>query len=129
MYLKNEWIELIFWMLICVRKAKSYYGYAHGHIWLWTFRSWDSKICFISRINWWTTTCCHYIANEMHDKNKNKFVSEIFFMFRWLQNNITFFCKKHFNKQHQADIWFKEQQFLVLKGVKRKININGSLAE
>ena len=41
-----------------------------------------------------------------------------------------FFCKKHFNKQHQPNIWFKEQQFLVLKGVKRKINIvNGSLAE
>ena len=51
-------------------------------------------------------------------------------MFRWLQNNITFFCKTHFTKQHQADIWFKKQQFLVLKGVKRKINtINESLAE
>ena len=41
-----------------------------------------------------------------------------------------YFFKKHFNKQHQADIWFKEQQFLVLEGVKRKINIiNGSMAE
>ena len=40
------------------------------------------------------------------------------------------FCKNQANKQHQADIWFKEQQFLVLKGVKRRINIiNGSLAE
>ena len=116
-------------MLISVRKAKSYYGYAHGQIWLWPFRSWDSKICFISRINWWTTTCCHYSANEMQDKNKNKLMGE-FFTFRWLQNKITFFCKKHFNKQHQANIWFNEQQLLVLKGVKSKINIiTGSLAE
>ena len=45
----DEWIELIFCMLIHgVRKAKSYFGYAHGQIWLWPFRSWDSKICFIS---------------------------------------------------------------------------------
>ena len=47
----DEWIELIFCMLIHgVRKAKSYFGYAHGQIWLWSFRSWDSKI---SRINRW----------------------------------------------------------------------------
>ena len=59
----------------------------------------------------------------MLDKNKNKLMRESF-------SRITFFCKKHFNKQHQPDIWFKEQQFLVLKEVKRKINIvNGSLAE
>ena len=46
------------------------------------------------------------------------------------KTTVPFFCKKHFNKQHQADIWFKEQQFLALKGVKRKINIvNGSRAE
>ena len=39
----NEWIELIFCMLIHgVRKAKSYFGYAHGQIWLWPFRSRDS---------------------------------------------------------------------------------------
>ena len=31
-----------------VRKTKSYFGYAEGQIWLWLFRSWDSKICFIS---------------------------------------------------------------------------------
>ena len=125
----NEWIELIFWMLISVRKAKSYYGYAHGQIWLWPFRSWDSKICFISRINWWITTCCHYSANEMQDKNKNKLMREHFSQFVDYKTTY-FFCKKHFNKQHQTDIWFKEQQFLVLKGVKRKINIlSGSLAE
>ena len=42
----NERIELIFYMLIHgVRKAKSYFGYAHGQIWLWPFRSWESKIC------------------------------------------------------------------------------------
>ena len=47
-------IELIFCMLKHgVRKAKSYFGYAHGQIWLWPFRSWDSKICYVSRINWW----------------------------------------------------------------------------
>ena len=125
----NEWNELIFWMFVSVRKAKSYYGYAHGQIWLWPFRSWDSKICFISRINWWTTACCHYSANEMQDKNKNKLMRESFSCFIDYKNNITFFCKKHLNKQNQADIWFKEQQFLVLKEVKRTINIKGSLAE
>ena len=46
--------ELICCMLIHdVRKAKSYFGYAHGRIWLWPFRSWDSKICHVSRINRW----------------------------------------------------------------------------
>ena len=36
----DEWIDLIFCMLI------------HGvrKVWLWPFKSWDSKICFISRI-------------------------------------------------------------------------------
>ena len=77
----NEWIELIFWMLISVGKAKSYYGYAHGQIWLRPFRSWDSKICFISRINWWTTACCHYSANKMQDKQKNKLIRERFSCF------------------------------------------------
>ena len=45
------------------------------------------------------------------------------------KTTLHFCCKRHFNKQQQADIWFKEQQSLVLKGVKRKINISGSLAE
>ena len=116
-------------MLIRVRKAKSCYGYAHGQIWLWPFRYWDSKICFISRINWWTTTCCHYSANEMQDKNKKNPWVKVFHISLTTKQHY-FFWKKHLNKQHQADIWFKEQQFLVLKGVKRKINIiNGSLAE
>ena len=126
----NKWIKLIFWLLISVRKAKCYYEYAHGQISLWPFRSCISKICFISRINWWTTACCHYSANEMHDKNKKWTNERKFFTFHWLQNNIIFFCKKHINNKHQADLWFKEQQFLVLKGVKRKKNIrNGSPAE
>ena len=46
--------------------------------------------------------------------------------------HVSLTTKQHyiFNKQHQTDIRFKEQQFLALKGVKRKINIiNGSLAE
>ena len=53
---------------------------------------------------------------------------ESFSCFVDYKTTLHFFCKKHFNKQHQPDIWFKEQQFLVLKGVKRKI-VNGSLAE
>ena len=36
-----------------VRKANNYYGYAHRQIWLWPFRSWDSKNCFISWIYRW----------------------------------------------------------------------------
>ena len=45
----NGWTELIFCMLIHgVRNTKSYFGHAHGQIWLWPFRSWDSKIYFIS---------------------------------------------------------------------------------
>ena len=41
----NEWIVLIFCILVHgVRKA-SYFGYAHGQIWLRRLRSWDSKIC------------------------------------------------------------------------------------
>ena len=55
----------------------------------------------------------------MQNKIKNKLTRE-FFTFHWLQNNITLFCEKSFNKQHQVDIWFKEQQFLVLTGVKNK---------
>ena len=39
----NEWIELIFCMLIhSIRKAKSYFGYAHCQIWMWPLRAWDS---------------------------------------------------------------------------------------
>ena len=50
----DEWIEMIFFMLIyVVREAKSYFGYAHGQRWPWPFSSWDSKICFVSRINQW----------------------------------------------------------------------------
>ena len=117
-------------MLISVRKAKSYYGYAHGQIWLQLSGPGTLKSAFISRINWWTTACCHYSANEMQDKNKNKLMRESFSRFVDYKTTLHFFVKKHFNKQHQPDIWFKEQQFLVLKGVKRKINIiNGSLAE
>ena len=115
----NESIELIFRRLKSVRKAKSYYGYAYGQIWLWPFRSWDSKICFISRINWWTTACCHYSANEMQDKNKNKLMRESFSRFVDYKTALHF-CKKNFNKQHQADIWFNKQQFLVLKELKEK---------
>ena len=33
-----------------VRKAKNYYAH-DGQIWLLPFGSWDSKMCFISRIN------------------------------------------------------------------------------
>ena len=63
----------------------------------------------------------------MQDKHKNKQMREIFSCFVDYKATLYSFCKKHFNKQHQPDI---EQQFLVLKGVKRKINIiNGSLAE
>ena len=80
-------------------------------------------------INWWTTACCHYSANEIQDKNKNKLMRESFSRLVDFKTTLHFFCKKHFNKQHQLNIWFKEQRFLVLKGVKRKININGSLAE
>ena len=48
----DEWIELIFCMLIHgVRKDKSYFRYALGQIWLWPFRPRDSKICFISSKN------------------------------------------------------------------------------
>ena len=43
---------MTFCMLKCVRKATSYM-YAYGQTWLWPFMSWDSKICFMSRINWW----------------------------------------------------------------------------
>ena len=33
LYLKNEWMELIFHMLIYgVKKGKSYFGYAHGQV-------------------------------------------------------------------------------------------------
>ena len=73
--------------------------------------------------------CCHYSANEMQDKNKNKLIREGFSRFVDYRTTLHFFWKKHFNKQHQDDIWFKAQQVLVLKGVKGKININGSLAE
>ena len=52
-------------------------------------------------------------------------MTESFSHFIDYKTTLKFFCKTH-----QADNWFKEQQFLVLKGVKRKINIiNGSLAE
>ena len=65
----------------------------------------------------------------MQDKNKNKLMRESFSHFCDYKTTLHFFTKKHFNKQHQPDILFKEQ-FLVLKGVKRKINIiNGNLAE
>ena len=41
----------IYCMLIhSVRKAKNYYAH-DGQIWLLPFGSWDSKMCFISRIN------------------------------------------------------------------------------
>ena len=44
----NQWIELIFHMLIHgVRKAKIYFGYAHGQIWLWPFRSYTISISII----------------------------------------------------------------------------------
>ena len=43
-------------------------------------------------------------ANEMQDKNKNKLMRESFSCFIDYKNNITFFCKKHLNKQNQADI-------------------------
>ena len=62
----------------------------------------------------------------MRDKNKNKLMRESFLCF--VDYKTTFSCKKHFNKQHQPDILFKEKQFLVLKGVKRKL-VNGSLVE
>ena len=54
--------EPVFCMLIHdgVRKSinqyfenGSYFGNAHGQIWMWPFRSWIFKNCFISRINWW----------------------------------------------------------------------------
>ena len=44
----NQWIELIFHMLIHgVRKAKIYFRYAHGQIWLWPFRSYTISISII----------------------------------------------------------------------------------
>ena len=117
-------------MLPSVRKAKNYYGMYMVKYGCDLFGSGTLKSAFISRINLWTTACCHYSANEMQDKNKNKLMRESFSCFVDYKTTLHFFCKKHFNKQHQPDIWFKEQQFLVLKGVKRKINIiNGSLAE
>ena len=86
-----------------------------------SFRSWESKICIISRIN-----CCHYSANEMQDKTKLNSTGKVFHVS--LTTNVTFFCKKYFNKQNQPDFDSKNNlQFLVLKGVKRKI-ANGSLA-
>ena len=122
----NEWIELIFRILKSVRKAKSYYGYAYGQIWLWSFLSWDSKMCFISRINWWTTVII--VPMKCRIKTKINSWGKVFHVSLTTKQHYIFFVKKHFNKQHQPDIWFKEQQFLVLKGVKRKI-VNGSLAE
>ena len=66
----------------------------------------------------------------MQDKNKNKLMRESFSRFVDYKTTLHFCCNKHSNKQHQPDIWSKEQQYVVLKGVKRKINvINGSLAE
>ena len=56
----------------------------------------------------------------MQDKYKNKLMRESFSRFIDYKT-LNYFCKKHLNKQHQPDIAFKEQQFLVLKGVKRKI--------
>ena len=126
----NEWIELIFWMLISVTKAKSYYGYVHGQIWLWPFRSWGSKIFFISRINWLTTACCRYSANEMQNKYKNKITRERFSCFVDYKLTFHFFVRNTLIKATPAWYLIHEQQFMVLKGVKRKINItNESLAE
>ena len=53
----NGWIN---WANFCMlihgaRKAKSYFGCAHGQIWLWPFASWDSKIFFYLKnklMNW-----------------------------------------------------------------------------
>ena len=126
----NEWIELIFWILIGVRKAKCYFGYAHDQIWLRPFRSWGSKIFFISRINWWTIAHCHYSANEMQDKHKNKLMRERFSCFVDYKITFHFFVRNTLIKATPAWYLIHEQQFLVLKGVKRKISIiNGSLAE
>ena len=51
----DDWTELIFRMLIHgVKKAKGYFGYAHGQMWLWPFRFWGSKIfCLKNKsMNW-----------------------------------------------------------------------------
>ena len=107
----NERIELIFWMLISARKAKSYYGYAHGQIWLPPVRSWSSKIFFISRTNWWTTAYCHYSANEMQDKHKNKLMREIFSCF--VDYKITF----HFFVRSNTSLIFDSRT--TISGIKR----------
>ena len=54
--------------------------------------------------------CSHHSVNEIQDKNKHKLMSmrESYFVFSGLQNTLHFVKKKHFNRQHQADIWFKE---------------------
>ena len=40
----------------------------------------------------------------MQDKNKNKLMRESFPCFVDYKTTLHFFCKKHFNKQHQPDI-------------------------
>ena len=45
LYLINEWMNWADFFCILIhgaRKAKSYFGYAHGQIWLWPFMFWDS---------------------------------------------------------------------------------------
>ena len=40
----------------------------------------------------------------MQDKNKNKLMRESFSRLVDYRTTLHFFCKKHFDKQHQADI-------------------------
>ena len=55
------------------------------------------KSALSQRINWWTTACCHYSANEMQHKHKNKFMRERFSCFVDYKTTLHFSCKKHFN--------------------------------
>ena len=42
-------------------------------------------------------------------------------MFRRQQKKIAcYFCKKHFHKQHQAEIWFERLTISGIKGVDKK---------
>ena len=89
----NEWMNWTDFLDVRVRKAKSYYGYAHGQIWLWPFRSWDSKICFISRINWWTTACCHYMPMKCRIKTKINSWGKVFHVSLTTKQHYIFFVR------------------------------------
>ena len=84
----NGWIERVFCMFIhSVRKAKSYFGYAHGQIWMWRFRSWVSKICSVSRTTQWIElifACWKWCNNFLLDANHA--------LYLWLLNTEALHC-------------------------------------